>query len=124
MTRLLYRCLLCLHPPAFRRRFAGEMRWIFSQQPSPRLLADAFGSLLRQWLLRSSLWKYAAAGAGAYLTLAAAIGVIPRPPRGLDNTDMNSPSGFILMALACLMVVSLTLTLCVLWFRVSRRCRA
>ena len=65
MTRTLYRCLLWLHPPAFRHEFAGEMLWIFdeavcAQGPRP-LLADAFRSLARQWLLRSGSWKIAAA---------------------------------------------------------------
>ena len=125
MIRLIYQCLLYLHPPAFRRRFGAEMLWIFDQEPSARCAADAFLSLLRQWVLRSSLWKIAAAGIGAYLTLTAALGVMPRPPRGLDNTSLNSPTGFfILMALTCLMVVAFTLTLCVLWFRFSRRRRA
>ena len=31
MLRSLYRRLLCLHPPAFRQRFAEEMLWIFDE---------------------------------------------------------------------------------------------
>ena len=75
MTRALYRCLLWLHPPAFQREFAGEMLWIFDQAvathgPRP-LLADAFRSLARQWLLRSGSWKIAAALALAMLQVTA-----------------------------------------------------
>ena len=54
MIRFLYFCLLRLHPPHFRRRFADEMLWIFDQpaQNRFRLLADAAASVLRQWLFR------------------------------------------------------------------------
>ena len=31
MTRALYRCLVWMHPPVFRREFAGEMLWIYDQ---------------------------------------------------------------------------------------------
>src|ERR1700727_1846097 len=60
--RALYRCLLWLHPPSFRRQFAGEMLWIFYQSgESGPLLLDGLVSLARQWLLRSGWWKVAAA---------------------------------------------------------------
>ena len=42
MSRFLYRCLISLHPPAFREQFAGEMQWIFdpgclpAQRPRPK----------------------------------------------------------------------------------------
>lgn len=29
----LYRCLVRLHPAAFRREFANEMLWIFEETP-------------------------------------------------------------------------------------------
>jgi hypothetical protein len=65
MTRRLYATLLRLHPPAFRRRFATEMLWIFDEA---RLSEGAFGllfdlliSLTRQWLFRSGVWKAALA---------------------------------------------------------------
>ena len=64
MTRSLYRSLLWLHPPAFRRQFAGEMLWIFDEaavaEGSARLLADGVVSLLRQWLLGCGGWKVVA----------------------------------------------------------------
>jgi hypothetical protein len=62
MTRFLYRLLIALHPPRFRERFGDEMLCAFDDagpDRAPRLFADAFLSLLRQWLLRSSLWKMA-----------------------------------------------------------------
>jgi hypothetical protein len=73
--RILYRALLWLHPPAFRRAFASEMLWIYDQTAERAavwlLLLDAALSLTRQWLLRSGAWKWLAAGAGglAQITL-------------------------------------------------------
>jgi hypothetical protein len=65
MMRTFYRCLLWLHPPLFRRQFAGEMLWIFDQaaqsQGALGLCFDGLASLARQWLLRSGCWKVAAA---------------------------------------------------------------
>jgi len=62
MTRTLYRCLVCLHPPAFRLRFEPELLWIFDESVDASgaapLLYDAAISLLRQWLLRSGMWKW------------------------------------------------------------------
>ena len=73
MTRLLYRCLLWLHPPAFRREFAGEMLWIFDETRGAAalwlLFADVLVSLARQWVLRAGAWKLVAAGAGALLQI-------------------------------------------------------
>jgi hypothetical protein len=60
MLRPLYRCMLRLHPPGFRKRFADEMLSIFDHTvgtPAPvKLLADGLLSLLRQWTLRPGLW--------------------------------------------------------------------
>jgi hypothetical protein len=55
MTRHIYRTLIRLHPADFRERFGGEMMSIFeaSSAARPRLIADAFLSLARQWLLRT-----------------------------------------------------------------------
>jgi CubicO group peptidase (beta-lactamase class C family) len=67
MRRSLYRWLLRLHPPAFRERFADEMLWIFDEaaarQGVPRLFADAFVSLLRQWIVRPESWHMRLAAA-------------------------------------------------------------
>jgi len=63
MTRTLYRWLICLHPPGFRLQFASELLWIFDESRDESgavlLLCDAVISLLRQWLLRSGMWKWA-----------------------------------------------------------------
>src|SRR5947199_4942606 len=69
MLRALYRCLLLLHPPAFRRRFGAEMLSIFDDAAESdgagSLLLDGFFSVARQWVLRTGAWKVAAAVAGA-----------------------------------------------------------
>ena len=61
MIRFFYLCLLRLHPRNFRQQFTEEMVWIFSQTKRPGeialLFADAFLSLLRQWILRSEHWR-------------------------------------------------------------------
>lgn len=57
MGRLLYRCLLRLHPRGFRQHYGQEMLWIFDQEAKQRkavaLFGDALASLVRQWALRS-----------------------------------------------------------------------
>lgn len=70
MNRALYRWLVRLHPPAFRLRFEQELFWIFDESIGESsaipLLYDAFISLLRQWLMRSGMWKWILGGiAGA-----------------------------------------------------------
>jgi len=56
MLRSLYRWVLRLHPPGFRKRFADEMLSIFDHSSGKtaelRLLADGWVSLARQWTLR------------------------------------------------------------------------
>src|SRR5260370_4901353 len=56
MFRYLYRLLLYLHTPLCRQRFAEDMLWICDEaaetQGVLRLFADAFVSLLRQWVVR------------------------------------------------------------------------
>jgi hypothetical protein len=63
MTRTLYRWLVRLHPPAFRLRFEEELLWIFDESNDASgtlpLVHDAAISLLRQWVLRSGMWKWA-----------------------------------------------------------------
>src|SRR4051812_23710236 len=74
MSRFLYRCLISLHPPAFREQFAGEMQWIFEEAAEREgvapLFVDAFVSLARQWVLRTELWKVAVALIGGFLQVA------------------------------------------------------
>ena len=60
LLRPFYRCVVRLHPPAFRERFADEMLSIFDRsvgtQAELRLLLDALLSLARQWALRPEFW--------------------------------------------------------------------
>ena len=69
MIRGLYRCLVWMHPAAFRLRFEEEMLWIFDEAAgawgTASLLRDASVSLLRQWFLRSELWRWVVAAIGA-----------------------------------------------------------
>ena len=78
MVRGLYRCLIRLHPAAFRLQFQEEMFWIFDQAVgtwgAASLVADAITSLSRQWLLRSGLWKWVAAGIAGIVPLIIAFG--------------------------------------------------
>lgn len=72
MKRSLYRVLVALHPRRFRERFGDEMLWIFDQsvpERGTRLFGDCVVSLLRQWLLRSGLWKLASGAAISVLLL-------------------------------------------------------
>ena len=61
LSRFLYRCLVQLHPPAFRRQFAPEMLWIFDEiadhDARIELFADALTSLGRQWVVRWAIQK-------------------------------------------------------------------
>ena len=76
MIRAIYRSLICIHPPEFREQFAEEMLWIFDEcnrREHLDLLTDGFTSLVRQWTLRSGLWKLgAAAMVSAFLILSCA----------------------------------------------------
>jgi hypothetical protein len=61
MLRPLYRCMLRMHPPSFRERFADEILSIFDTATTSReqfrLLVDAFVSLARQWIFRPEFWQ-------------------------------------------------------------------
>ncbi len=78
MISVLYALLIRLHPPAFRERFAEEMLWIFEEAGNAwgagSLLRDAIVSLLRQWLIRSDLWKWLVAGIAGVVPLLIAFG--------------------------------------------------
>jgi hypothetical protein len=127
MMRFIYRLLLQLHPVRFRRRFAEEMLLIFDEAPKKTwLVVDGVGSMARQWLLRSGLWKWLLAGLGGLLTLIPGMAVIPsRAPSQLDSVRLDSPVGFVmLIALGSVLAVSFTLILATTWFRFSGRRRA
>ncbi len=76
--RRLYALLISLHPSSFRRRFTQEMSLIFEEAANSwgacSLFRDAILSLLRQWLIRSELWKWLVAGIGAVVLLIIAFG--------------------------------------------------
>jgi hypothetical protein len=78
MLRRVYRCLLWLHPAAFRRQFEEEMAWIFDEASdtwgAASLFSDATRSLARQWLLRSKLWLWLVAGIAGIIPLLLAFG--------------------------------------------------
>lgn len=61
MLRRIYRCVLRLHPPAFRSRFGDEILSIFDHANGKlsgfRLLMDSMLSLVRQWTLRPEFWR-------------------------------------------------------------------
>ena len=61
MLRYCYQCLLHLHPERFRERYAEEMMSIFDhvggKAERAKLVADAFVSLLRQWIFRPQNWE-------------------------------------------------------------------
>jgi CubicO group peptidase (beta-lactamase class C family) len=61
LSRSLYRCLVHMHPAAFRRRFAPEMLWIFDEiadhDARIELFSDALVSLARQWIVRVAIQK-------------------------------------------------------------------
>ena len=78
MVRGLYRCLIWLHPAAFRLRFEEVMLWIFDEAANAwgtaSLFSDASVSLVRQWLLRSGLWRWVVAGIAGIIPLILAFG--------------------------------------------------
>jgi hypothetical protein len=78
MVRGLYRGLIWLHPAAFRLRFEEEMLWIFDEAANAwgtaSLFSDASVSLVRQWLLRSGLWRWVVAGIAGIIPLILAFG--------------------------------------------------
>ena len=80
MTRVLYRCLVRLHPSTFRQEFAGEMLWIFDEASAAHgvthLFADGFVSLARQWLIRQGVWKVLLAAAGGLLYISLAFRIV------------------------------------------------
>ncbi len=129
MTRALYVCLLFLHPPVFRRRFADEMLWIFDEavpeQGAITLLADGIVSLARQWTTNPSLWRLVAMSLGNVLPFLF-FGFLPRTqhPHKLDGISvLASPDFFFIAALTPLIAITLTLVLSVSSFRSLQRRR-
>jgi hypothetical protein len=125
MKRLLYRCLIAAHPPAFRRQFGPEMELIFDESDGPaRLFVDGVVSILRQWLFRTKLWIIPVSAIGAVIPFLIG-GYFLRLTENLFFFTAPNPESFIVVtALIALMAISLTLALSIAWFRYSRRRRS
>ena len=130
IARFLYRLLLGCHPPSFQRRFADEMLWIFDETAgrlgSWQLLADGFVSLLRQWVLRSgAVWKIPLIAAGGLLAPLLGLSLLPIVRLASSNIRIHSLESFMILAALCsMLVITLTLILCVAWFRFCQKRRA
>ncbi len=131
MTRTLYRCLVWMHPPVFRREFAGEMLWIYdeaarSENVAP-LLLDGFVSLARQWILRSGCWKLLAALAGALFQVSiggALLFSIGRLQSGPSPSAAENPELAAMMRLGAFTAVGLVAAVVFLvfwWRKLARR---
>jgi len=128
MTHVVYKSLLWLHPPAFRRQFAPEMLLIFREAAPDEgcgaLLFDALVSLVRQWFLRSGLWKAAVGGCGAALQLAPSLWMGRRPRTVPILATAAAPlqlDGFVVITGFLIAFVILMVAASVLWAtRVSR----
>jgi hypothetical protein len=128
--RSLYDFLLRLHPPQFRERFAAEMMLNFeeaeqSKQPPCRLFLDCLISLLRQWLLRSALWKLALAIVCASFQLLA-FGLLWHLPAHGDRHAMTiatTPQGLqgLLLGVVAVTLLTATMTALWVWILVKRR---
>ena len=119
VSRIIYQCVLGLHPPEFQREFADEMLWIFDQvaqkQSTLPLFADGVLSLARQWLVRGVIPEAArkllfqeialvpVAGAATGLFAWEHIGI---PERPLPISRMIQGSGITLLFLATLSVAT------------------
>jgi hypothetical protein len=137
--RILYHCVVGLHPAVFRRQFGPEMELIFDESGrSPRLLTDVFISLLRQWVLRCQIWIYALAVIGGFIPFALAFGFLRLVASRLGfgptrlhghrvvahtvSAPITEPF-LMLTAVIAVMFISGTLTLAIAWFRHSQQRR-
>lgn len=100
MIRSLYRSMLRLHPPGFRRQFADEMLWIYDETAGAgtiSLLTDGFFSLVRQWLTLPGTLTLAAAGCGGAMHMALflvmTLPMMSRSPAVIYVRHAVSPSG-------------------------------
>ena len=131
MTRMLYRWLVWMHPPGFRREFAGEMLWIYDETaqtgPVTPLLLDGCVSLSRQWLMRSGYWKTFAALAGGLfpILIGGALMQSIEPYRNHSTLSVaGSPELVALMGLAAVTAVCLLAAVTFLslwWCKLARR---
>jgi hypothetical protein len=125
MRRAAYRMLLALHPPAFRREFAGEMLWVFDEAAgdgqASGFCLDVARSLLRQWLRERLLWTFSGAVAGgvAMIMWMSAVAPLARPHRS-PTIEMDN---LLVIAVGSLIAISLTLITTVALFHSMRRRR-
>jgi hypothetical protein len=126
MIRAHYRMLLALHPRAFRVRFEGEMLLTFEDalgtEGSVRLLFDAVRSLLRQWLIRQTLWIYPVALFAAGFAVAL-IGWARTTIMSRTSVSNDSDALLLLIAVMAIMAVLFTTVFCVVWLRFIQRLR-
>ena len=96
------------------------------RQGSWTLLGDGFASLLRQWILRSGfVWKLPLIAIGALIAPVLGLGLLPVLHLASSNIRIHSlESLMMLTALCSMLVITLTLILCVLWFRFIQKHRA
>jgi len=129
MTRRVYRLLVLLHPPAFRRQYGVEMLWIFDQMGSEvrtlPLMRDVVVSLLRQWFVRSRLWLIPAALAGALFTMVAGNALLRFIFRHVALGRTDSPQELFLFATSlALLTIAFVLIAAVIPVLRARRGRA
>jgi hypothetical protein len=126
MTRALYRCLVWLHPPIFRREFAGEMLWIYDEASQSTgaapLLLDGIVSLARQWILRSAWWKPILTLAGALFQVSICGALMmrlakPRPHERLPIAEHSELMGLIRLATFTAVGLLAAVILLVFWWR-------
>jgi hypothetical protein len=126
MIRAHYRLLLALHPRAFRARFEGEMLLTFEDalgtEGSVRLLFDAVRSLLRQWLVRQTLWIYPVAILAAAFGMAF-LGWARTVLMARTSVPDSSEALLLLIAVMAIMAVVCTTVFCVVWLRFMQRLR-
>jgi hypothetical protein len=129
MIGFLYRCVLGLHPPGFRRQFAEEMRWIFDEaaaaEGAASLLWDGVISLARQWVLRSGSWKFGAAVAAAIVqVIVLGTGMLALGYSRSAYLPQTRIGMLGLLQLTAWLVagILLTILLTVLWFRKVSLC--
>ena len=135
MMRGLYRCLIWIHPPVFRREFAAEMLWIYDETAETdgavRLFLDGLVSVARQWLVRSGCWKIIAALVGGLLPIAfgsalmlsiGEYGGIAYSVRRLSAVENPELAALIhLVALTAMGLVAAVMFLVFWWRRLARR---
>lgn len=126
MKRSLYRGLVWLHPPAFRREFGDEMLWIFDEASifgSSSLFADGMISLLRQWMLRTRIWMLAVAATGGILQVTMGGAVMHLHERlnlrkvALVNTDAVAAQELLHVSVWALAAVLAMVAVLALWVK-------